>query len=171
MVRMAADPLTSTFTRRSMFLTLPLVLRAASRIRVEVFLATECPISNRYVPELNRIAGLYQPKGVEMIGYFPERGLAQARLDRWQQDFAPAFPVRRDELAKQARKAGATLTPEVAIFGEKLIYRGRIDDRYVSWGKSRREPSRRDLIETLELLIGGKPVSPRFTKTWGCYIE
>lgn len=123
------------------------------------------------MPELNRIARLYQPKGAGMIGYFSERGLAQARLDRWQQDFAPAFPVRLDESARQARKAGVTLTPEVAVFGEKLVYRGRIDDRYVSWGKSRAEPSRRDLIETLELLIEGKAVSPRFTKAWGCYIE
>ncbi len=134
-------------------------------------MATECPISNRYVPELNRIASLYLPKGVEMTGYFPERGLVQARLDRWQQDFAPAFQVRLDETARYARKAGATLTPEVAVYAEKLVYRGRIDDRYVSWGKSRREPARRDLVETLELLIQGKPVAPRFTKTWGCYIE
>lgn len=155
-----------------MILTLPLVLRAANAIRVEVFLAIECPISNRYVPELNRIAGRYLPKGVEMTGYFPERGLTQVRLDQWQREFAPAFPVQMDELAKRAHKAGATLTPEVVVVHrDKLVYRGRIDDRYVSWGKSRPEPSRRDLVETLDVLISGKQISPRFTKTWGCYIE
>ena len=155
-----------------MFLTLPLVLRAVAVIRVEVFVATECPISNRYVPELNRIAGLYLPQGVEMIAYFPEHGLTQDRLNQWQREFVPVFPVQLDVFAKHARKAGATLTPEVAVsHAGKLVYRGRIDDRYVSWGKSRPEPSRRDLVETLDVLIGGKPISPRFTKTWGCYIE
>ena len=155
-----------------MFLTLPLVMQAAASIRVEVFLATECPISNRYVPELNRIAGLYLPKGVEMTGYFPERGLAQVRLEQWQREFAPAFPVQVDVSARTAHKAGVTLTPEVVVlYGGKLVYRGRIDDRYVSWGKSRAEPSRRDLVEVLDALISGKQISPRFTKTWGCSIE
>lgn len=155
-----------------MFLTLPLVLRALPSIRVELFLATACPVSNRYVPELNRIARIYLPKGVDMIGLFPERGLEQSRLDQWRRDFNPAFAVQLDASAKRARQAGASLTPEVVVYqSSKLCYRGRIDDRYFSWGKSRPEPSRRDLVETLDVLLSGKFNAPRFTKTWGCYIE
>jgi hypothetical protein len=155
-----------------MLLTLPLVLRANESIRVELFLATACPLSNRYMPELNRIASIYQPKGVAVEAYFPEPALTQTNLDQWAQAYAPAFPVHIDGNAKTAVKAGATLTPQAAVFhGNKLLYRGRIDDRYVSWGKSRPAPTRRDLAAVLDQLLAGKSPQPRFTKAWGCFIE
>jgi hypothetical protein len=172
MVKMAVDPFRSTLTRRFMLLTLPLVLRANGPIRVELFLATACPISNRYIPEINRIARLYQPKGVSLKAYFPEPDLTQSALDQWARAYAPALSVHLDTSANKASKAGATLTPEAAVFqGNKLLYRGRIDDRYVSWGKSRPAPTRRDLVEVLDQLLTGKIPQPRFTKAWGCFIE
>ena len=155
-----------------MLLTLPLLAQAATQIRVELFLAVECPISNRYIPELNRLANTYRPKGIAFNAYFPEPGLTQSRLDQWAKDFAIHFPVALDSKAILARKSGATLTPEAAVFqAAKLLYRGRIDDRYVSWGKSRPEPTRRDLAETLDQLLAGRQPAPRFTKAWGCFIE
>ena len=155
-----------------MLLTLPLLAQAAGQIRVELFLAVECPISNRYVPELNRLADTYLSQGIAFIAYFPEPGLTQPRLDQWAKDFAIHFPVALDSNAIRARKSGATLTPEVAIYkAAQLVYRGRIDDRYVSWGKSRPQPSKRDLAETLDQLLAGKQPAPRFTKAWGCFIE
>ena len=155
-----------------MLLTLPLLAQAVEQIRVDIFLSIECPISNRYVPELNRLANTYQPRGIAFCAYFPEPGLTQIRLDQWAKDFAIQFPVVLDTKARQARSTGATLTPEAAIFkASRLLYRGRIDDRYVSWGKSRPEPSHRDLAETLDQLLAGKQPAPRFTKAWGCFIE
>jgi len=155
-----------------MLLTLPLALHAVDTTSVELFLAVECPISNRYVPELNRIYSRYQSKGVPFVAHFPEPSIDQARLDRWVREFSIAFPVKLDPGARNAKLAGATLTPEAAVrHAGKLIYRGRIDNRYVSWGKSRPEPSRRDLIEVLDLLLAGKSPAPRFTKGFGCFIE
>jgi len=98
-----------------MFLTLPLLLRAKDPILVQIFLATQCPISNRYIPELNRIARLYQPQGVQFIGLFAETGLSALRLEEWVREFSPVFPAALDTGAVQARKASVTLTPEVAV--------------------------------------------------------
>ncbi|WP_031498938.1 hypothetical protein [Bryobacter aggregatus] len=155
-----------------MFLTLPLALQARPRIRVEIFLAVECPISNRYIPELKRIVSLYQPKGVDFLALFPEARLTEASLEDWRKSYEFPIPVQLDPLGVRAEQAGATLTPEVVVFLEdKLIYRGRIDDRYVSWGKSRPAPTRRDLADTLQMLLDGKTLLPRFTKSWGCFIE
>ena len=146
--------------------------QAVEQIRVDIFLSIECPISNRYVPELNRLANTYQPRGIAFCAYFPEPGLSQSRLDQWANDFAIQFPVALDTDGKKAHSAGATLTPEAAIFkAAKLLYRGRIDDRYISWGKSRPQPSHRDLAQTLDQLLAGKQPAPRFTKAWGCFIE
>lgn len=155
-----------------MILTLPLALCASESVRVELFLATECPISNRYVPELNRITTLYQPRGIAIEAFFPELDLDRKRLDRWARAYSAAFPVQLDNGAAIAAKAGATVTPQVVVFHKgKLVYRGRIDDRYVGWGKSRPSPTRRDLVEVLDQLLAGQALTPRFTKSWGCVIE
>lgn len=155
-----------------MLLTLPLALRAGETIRLDLFLATECPISNRYMPELNRIATDYKPRGVILNGYFPEPGLTPEALSNWVRNFSAGFPVGIDKQARHARNLSATLTPEAVIqVGTKLVYRGRIDDRYVSWGKSRPEPQRRDVVEVLDQLLANHIPTPRFTKAWGCFIE
>ncbi len=155
-----------------MLLTLPLAAFGAERIRVEMFLATECPISNRYVPELNRIAREYAGKGIDFVALFPEPGLDTARLVKWTKDYAAVFAAKLDPGGKQAREAGATLTPEVAVFvGRRPVYRGRIDDRYVSWGKSKAAPDKRDLVETLDQLLAHKIPAFHVTKSWGCFIE
>lgn len=137
---------------------------------MELFLATECPISNRYVPELNRLAAAYPT--VLWASYFPEPELTNARLGRWRDEFKPGFPAHVDLRGVAARKAGATVTPQAVIYlGQRLVYRGRIDDRYVSWGKARREPTRRDVAETLDLLLQGQVPALRETKSWGCFVE
>ncbi|MBM3760375.1 MAG: hypothetical protein FJW36_09030 [Acidobacteria bacterium] len=155
-----------------MLLTLPLTLRAVDSIRLYVFLATACPISNRYIPELNRIAATYQPKGVRIQACFPESDLTQQALDAWAREYKPAFAFKLDPHAVQAHELRATLTPEAVIVqGGRLVYRGRIDDRYVSWGKSRPQPARRDVVKVLDELLAGRSPAARFTKAWGCVIE
>ena len=55
--------------------------------------------------------------------------------------------------------AGATVSPEAAIFSAKgaLLYRGRIDDRAFAPGKHRAEPHERDLRAALDAILAGKP--------------
>ncbi len=170
MVSMALDPIRSVLTRRSILLTLPLALSANQPIRVELFLATECPISNRYVPELNRLIAAYP--AIQFEAWFPEPKLTPDKLKKWVDSFNVKFKANLDLGGRRAAKSGATLTPEAVIYqGETLLYRGRIDDRYVGWGKSRPAPTQHDVAETLDLLLAGKTPAPRFTKSWGCYIE
>jgi hypothetical protein len=155
-----------------MLLTLPLVLRASSRIEVELFLATECPISNRYLPELRRLCAGFRARGVECIAYFPEARLSQQSLDKWSQDWAVDFATRLDPQARQSRRAGVRLTPSAAVWHQgKLVYRGRIDDRYLSLNRSRRQPTRRDLQDTVQALLEGKSLHFVETKAFGCVIE
>jgi hypothetical protein len=51
-----------------------------------------------------------------------------------------------------------------------MLYRGRIDDRYVAFGKARPAPTRRDLEETLDALLEGKLPEPVTTTAIGCFI-
>jgi len=73
------------------------------------------------------------------------------------------------------RAAQATVTPEAAVFvgdraGPRMVYRGRIDDRYVDFGRMRPEPRKRDLQEALQALAAGSTLTPRTTTAVGCSI-
>ena len=70
------------------------------------------------------------------------------------------------------RRAGATITPEAAVFGAapEPLYLGRIDDRYVDFGKARPEATRHDLEQALDAVLDGRPVPEPRTEAIGCFI-
>lgn len=137
-----------------------------------MFLAVDCPISNRYVPELRRLAAAYRAKGVDWLAVFPDRTLTEDKLKNWAKDYLVDFPYALDPKGAETKRAQATVTPEAAVYaGGKLVYRGRIDDRYSGWGQSRPEPDRRDVVEALEACLAGAVPAFRSTKSWGCFIE
>ena len=81
----------------------------------------------------------------------------------------------RDPGHELVRLTGATVTPEVAVFapdasGPRMVYRGRIDDRAVSLGRTRPEPRVRDLERVLDALVAGQAVPVRTTPAVGCFI-
>jgi hypothetical protein len=51
-----------------------------------------------------------------------------------------------------------------------MVYRGRIDDRYLDLNKVRASPTRHDLQEVLTALLAGTPVQPRTAEAVGCLI-
>jgi hypothetical protein len=52
-----------------------------------------------------------------------------------------------------------------------LVYRGRIDDRFVELGRERPAATKHDLEEALALTLAGKPVAPSTTLAFGCFIS
>lgn len=119
-----------------------------------VFLSSECPISNGYVPALNAIAERESRRGVTVIGLNPNDGQSLRDVARHAKEFAIAFPVLKDAGARVASDCAATTCPEVFLFDsdKQLVYRGRIDDRYTQRGKGARDVRQRDLDEAVERL-------------------
>jgi hypothetical protein len=77
----------------------------------------------------------------------------------------------RDPDRSLLARAHALITPEAAVFvRNRLVYHGRIDDRYVDIGKARPQPLHRDLNEVLSAIVAGKSVPIRDTKAIGCAI-
>ena len=66
-----------------------------------------------------------------------------------------------------------TVTPEVAVMrGTTLLYRGRIDDRYVELGRERPKPTERDLEDALDAIVAGKSrCAIRETRAVGCILS
>lgn len=71
-----------------------------------------------------------------------------------------------------AQMAGTSITPEVAVYdrSHRLVYRGRIDDRYVDFGQSRPQPTERDLYDVLQALSTNAEVAFRSETAVGCRI-
>jgi hypothetical protein len=82
------------------------------------------------------------------------------------------MPVVRDTVQELVRHTGVTVTPEVAVIGPggRVLYRGRIDDRYLDFGKDRPQPTERTLERALEAVLQGKPVPVRETQAVGCFL-
>ena len=136
------------------------------------FVLHDCPIANGYAPEISRIAQEYRERGVRAFLIYREDDLAPAEARKHAREYAYRCPVLLDPKGTVARVAGATVSPEAAVFSAKgvLLYRGRIDDRAIAPGKHRAEPHERDLRAALDAILAGKPVRERFTRAIGCYL-
>src|SRR5206468_8070245 len=124
-------------------------------------------------PEVRRIAEAFGAKGVAFRLVYPSSA-EDARAIR---EHMAAYKYDgiaeglRDPKLALVKFAGATVTPEAAVVaGGKVVYRGRIDDRYVDLGRERPAPTRRDLFEALTAIVAGKPAPQAATQAVGCFI-
>jgi hypothetical protein len=137
---------------------------------VLVFVATSCPVSSRYAPEIRRIHDDYAPRGVRMYLVYPDKEETATIRDHLQ-EHAFGVPALRDPGHALVRRAGVTVTPEAAVFrGAAEVYHGRIDDRQVDLGVARAEPSRRDLRDAIESALSGRAPSEAYAPAIGCSI-
>jgi hypothetical protein len=140
---------------------------------VMIFLRTDCPISNRYAPELQRIGAKFSPRHVRFWLVFPDKSEPPEKVRQHVAEYHfPGKPL-LDPNKELVRAAEASVTPEAAVFlpDRKLVYHGRIDDRVADFGKVRPRAATHDLEDALESVLAGKPVAQSSTKAIGCYIS
>ena len=140
-----------------------------------VFMATECPISKRYIPEIAAVNRLYFSQGVKVVVVYSNAGTTAQEATK-QVGMGPlrGLPVLMDGEQKLADAVGATLTPEVAVLDADFVlrYRGRIDNGFAARGKDRTAgASSGELRDVLEALVAGKPVKVASAPAIGCAIE
>jgi hypothetical protein len=144
-----------------------------ARAAVLVFVLHDCPISNAYAPEIGRIVDEYGRRGVAFYVVQSDVEVSEDELRRHAHEFGFRCPVLIGRDRALARQLGITRTPEVAVItaGRKLEYRGRIDDRYVDFGRQRKQPTVRDLREALDAILAGQAVANARTEAIGCTIN
>ena len=88
------------------------------------------------------------------------------------QEFSYPCPALVDNPHRLVRFAGATITPEVAVFvpNGRRLYRGRIDDRYPALGQRRAQLTSQDLREGLNAVLAGRTPAKSTTQAVGCVI-
>jgi len=143
----------------------------AKKAIVVVFVGTECPINNAYMPRLAELHKEYAPRGVAFVAINANSTDAPARVAAHAKDHGIPFPVLKDTANIVADQFGARRTPEAFVLDSsgKILYQGRIDDQ-IGIGFQRPAPTRRDLAEALNEVLAGKPVSQPATQAPGCAI-
>ena len=149
----------------------PLLVEPGSAATVLLFTTADCPISNRYAPEIQRLESRFGQQ-VRFVLVFPVPTDTAAIVRRHVQKFAYSSEAVRDTAQELVKRTGVTISPEVAVFDAKaqLVYRGRIDDRFVELGVERPHPTVRNLERALEAVTTGRTVAVRETQAVGCIL-
>ena len=150
----------------------PMQLPAGAKAAVFVFVSTECPVSNRYAPEVVRLYDGLAAKGVRFTLVYPNPAESASDIRTHLKEYGYPMEALRDPAHAFVKRIGISITPEAAVFTAdgRLAYRGRLDDRYVSLGLERPAPTRRDLADALTDVLAGRPVRTPRTQAVGCYV-
>jgi hypothetical protein len=143
-----------------------------ARAVVLIFFSIECPICQRYAPELRALREQFTPRGAALWLVQPGSAETPEATRRFLEEFNLPVPLLRDPRHVLVKLAGAKTTPEAAVFlpGGRLAWRGRIDNRYVDFGKTRPAPTRRDLRDALQAVLAGKRPPRAGAPAVGCPI-
>ncbi len=143
------------------------------------FVATDCPISNSYAPEIQRVCQQYGTRGVTCSLMYEDVDTAPSSepLDRQvrthlRQYRYTGIPAAVDRQRTMATRAGATITPQAVVIDRagQIRYRGRIDNFYAALGKPRQQVTEHDLRDALDAIVAGRPVPKSETQALGCRI-
>jgi peroxiredoxin len=138
---------------------------------VVVFLGTQCPIGNSYVPLLGDLQQRFQDQSVQVIGINSNLSDTAESIAQHVADFKVSFPVLVDKDQVAADLFGARRTPEAFVLDRRrhIRYRGRIDDRF-GYTFKRDEARQEDLENALKEMLAGKRVTIAEVEPEGCLI-
>lgn len=139
---------------------------------VLVFVGTECPISNSYSPEINRIVSDYSKRGFDFYVVYSDPQVKRADAKKHAADFKYQCPALLDQQQVLKKWTGAIATPQAVVMNGRgdTLYSGRIDNWYEDFGKMRYAASVHDLRNALDAIASGKKVATPVTKVVGCPI-
>ncbi len=134
------------------------------------FVGAECPVSNGYSPLMQRLADKYAPLGVACWAVHCDLTISAESAAAHAQEYSLKFRIVLDPSQILAGPAGVRVTPEAVVASPtgKVLYRGRIDDRYSSDGKRRDVPRVNDLEDALEAVLSGGEPKVSQTVSFGC---
>jgi hypothetical protein len=146
-----------------------------SRAVVLFFAASDCPISNRYIPEIQGLTKQFEPLGVRVWFVYPNPTDTAKVVRAHDVEFSITANTALDTRQSLTQMAHATITPEAAVFVPQAgrlheVYRGRIDDRYLALGTERPQATRHDLEDAIRAVLANKPVPQPGGPPIGCSI-
>jgi thiol-disulfide isomerase/thioredoxin len=142
------------------------------KVVVLIFVRRDCPISSRYAPTIQRISTEHR-NDTNFFLVFPDKSDSAAEIRKYLDDFHYSIPAVRDPRHVLVKLAHAQFTPEAAVLNGKgaLVYHGRIDDLYVSFGRARSAATTHELQDAIAAALSGKVPAHEEVAGIGCYIS
>ena len=139
---------------------------------VLVFLGTDCPVANLYVPRLIELNKEYKDRGVAFLGMNSNAHDTVDQIAAHAKEAKIDFPVLKDEGNMIADGALVERTCEAIVLDGMAFmrYRGAIDDQYGA-GTRKPEATRHYLKEALEEVLSSGRVDTPATAVAGCLID
>jgi thiol-disulfide isomerase/thioredoxin len=148
-------------------------LKAANgKVVVLVFVRTDCPVSNRYAPTIQRLSAARTGKAAFWLVY-PDKSESAEAIRKHELEYGYKIPALRDPQHVLVKQSQVQITPEVAVFDadRKLIYHGRIDNLYEDVGRARSAATTHELEDAISAALGGHRPAVDATPAVGCYIS
>ena len=138
---------------------------------IVVFLDTVCPVATRYVPTLNELHTKAEARGVSLYGILSNPAVGWQASTDFVDDFGVTFPVILDSTGDLALRLGPRVTSEAFVIStaDRIVYRGRIDNRFAAVGKLRTRITSRDLQSVVGAMAAGRQPEPYETEAIGCF--
>jgi len=136
-----------------------------------IFIATDCPVSNGYAGEINRLQAAYSGKArIFLIYSDPSTSRADAATHH--SAYSLKSPGILDAKQTLMHEAKAEKTPEAVVFNSKgrIVYKGRIDNRWARLGVSRGTATTHEFRDALDAAIAGRMPKVQRAPEVGCYI-
>jgi len=139
---------------------------------VLIFIRTDCPISNRYAPTIQKLSAAYAGKAAFWLIY-PDKAESSAAIERHLHDYNYKIPALHDPQHSLVKLGEVQITPEAAVFDPsgQLVYHGRIDNWYKEFGKALPAPTTHELDDALQAVLKGERPQVASTDAVGCYIS
>jgi len=139
-----------------------------SKATVIIFIATECPVSNAYNSRMEELYEEYSKKDVAFLGINSNKAESVEMIKEHAVENGLSFTILKDKNNVVANEMDATVTPEVYVVNSTLevLYHGRIDN-----SRDIEDVTTKDLQNTLNEILEGKPISKSSTKAFGCTIK
>ena len=131
-----------------------------------VFVDNECPVSARYLGELNDFADAADAAGVDFYAVVSSPRRTWRDAAQLRDAYGLRVPVLFDPSGDLAARLGPITLAEAFVINQddRMIYRGRIDDRYAGIGQLRRVIRNHDLLDAFKVAAdprGGGARHPR----------
>ena len=143
-----------------------------SRMIVIVFLGTKWQAAATYMPRLSKLSRVYEKRDVEFVAINSNASESVEDVAEQARAMKVTFPILKDPENRVADSLAVERIGETLVLDRqgRLRYRGTIDDQYDTEAP-RAEPSRNYLLQAIDALIAGEPVSPETTAVAGPPIE
>ena len=148
---------------------------AGTRAVVLYFVATDCPVSNRTFPEMRRVREAFAARGVAFKYVYPNTGERAEEVQRHQAAFDAGGEAVVDAAGDLVALAHAHVTPEAVVLvpqgaGWRVVYAGKVDDRYVRLGLERPRATEPYVEQVLDEVLQGRAVQAAVGNPVGCSI-